>query len=251
MGRFISHRPSPALAVSIVALFAALTGGAVALPGTKSVDSGDIVNNSIKSKDIKNGTIQSKDVKKNSLGSKAINEKRLGEVPTAASAKLAAVAQSASFATAAAKANDANALDGKDSTAFRQYGGTIPHGKTVVGNWYAAPSKDIVGSFGFFDAPLPARAPVALTNTTSNMGAGTAIGADNDPACSGNVNSPTAPPGKLCWYLSFYTVGAVTAVAGYATGGNPFYGGDVRVTRGAVGAETSAYARGTWAYTAP
>ena len=39
-----SRRPTPAMAVAFVALLAALSGTAVALPGTNSVDSGDIKN---------------------------------------------------------------------------------------------------------------------------------------------------------------------------------------------------------------
>ena len=37
-----SHMPSPAMAVAFGALLAALSGTAVALPGTGTVDSGDI-----------------------------------------------------------------------------------------------------------------------------------------------------------------------------------------------------------------
>jgi hypothetical protein len=45
----------PALVVSIVALFAALTGAAAALPGTQTVNSGDIKNENVKSIDLKDG----------------------------------------------------------------------------------------------------------------------------------------------------------------------------------------------------
>ena len=44
---------APALVVSLVALFAALSGAAMALPGTETVNSGDIKNESIKSVDLK------------------------------------------------------------------------------------------------------------------------------------------------------------------------------------------------------
>ena len=46
---------APALVVAIVALFAALSGAAVALPGQSTVTSGDIVNETIKSVDLKDG----------------------------------------------------------------------------------------------------------------------------------------------------------------------------------------------------
>ncbi len=93
MRRLISRRPSPAMAVAFVALLAALTGTAVALPGTNTVNSGDIVNNTIRSKDVKNNNLRGKDVKNGSLGGRDvkndsltgadINEGTLGTVPNA------------------------------------------------------------------------------------------------------------------------------------------------------------------------
>jgi hypothetical protein len=54
---------APALAVSLVALFAALSGAAAALPGTETVNSGDIKNESVKSIDLKdNQAVASSDV---------------------------------------------------------------------------------------------------------------------------------------------------------------------------------------------
>ena len=52
MRDFLARRPSPAMAVAFVALLAALSGTAIALPGTNSVDSGDIKNSTVQSKDI-------------------------------------------------------------------------------------------------------------------------------------------------------------------------------------------------------
>jgi hypothetical protein len=62
MRRLLRYRPSPAVAIAFVALFVALSAGAFAnLPGIGSVNSGDILNNTIRSRDIRNGTIQTKD----------------------------------------------------------------------------------------------------------------------------------------------------------------------------------------------
>lgn len=47
------RRFSPALAISFVSLFVALSGAAMALPGQNTVTSGDIVNETIKSVDLK------------------------------------------------------------------------------------------------------------------------------------------------------------------------------------------------------
>ena len=48
-------RQAPALVISLVALFAALSGAALALPGTDTVNSGDIRDNKVKSVDLKDG----------------------------------------------------------------------------------------------------------------------------------------------------------------------------------------------------
>jgi hypothetical protein len=53
------QRFSPAMAVSIVALFAALTGAATALPGTDSVNSRDIIDQAVKAKDLNTASVQS------------------------------------------------------------------------------------------------------------------------------------------------------------------------------------------------
>src|ERR687892_1144201 len=92
MRQFLNRRrPSPAMAVAFVALLAALSGTAVALPGKNRVDSGDIKNNAVRSGDIRNGTVTTKDVKNNNLRSidirnntltgNDINEGSLGQVP--------------------------------------------------------------------------------------------------------------------------------------------------------------------------
>jgi hypothetical protein len=72
MRRLISRRPSPAMAVAFVALLAALTGTAVALPGTNTVNSGDIVNNTIRSKDVRNNNLRGKDVRNGSLSGRDV-----------------------------------------------------------------------------------------------------------------------------------------------------------------------------------
>jgi hypothetical protein len=114
MRRLTSMRPSGAMAVAFVALLAALSGTAIALPGTNSVDSGDIKNSAVKTKDIKNNdvrsgdvrnsTLKGADVKNNSLTGLDINESSLGKVPSAAQADSATNATNATNATTAAEA---------------------------------------------------------------------------------------------------------------------------------------------------
>jgi hypothetical protein len=84
------------MAVAFVALLAALSGTAIALPGTNTVDSGDIINGAVRSKDVKNNNLRGKDVRNGSLGTLDvkddsltgvdINESTLGTVPTATTA---------------------------------------------------------------------------------------------------------------------------------------------------------------------
>ena len=75
-----SHRPSPALIVAIIALIAALAGGAVALPGKNKVDKNDIKRNAVKGKQVKDNALTGADV----------DESTLGQVPSAARAGTAA-----------------------------------------------------------------------------------------------------------------------------------------------------------------
>ena len=59
---------APALVISLVALFAALSGAALALPGTQTVNSGDIKDEAVKSIDLKdNAAVTSDDVVDESL----------------------------------------------------------------------------------------------------------------------------------------------------------------------------------------
>ena len=55
---------------------------------------------------------------------------------------------------------------------------------------------------------LPARSSVPLLSENVNFGAvsgnvnfGAVSGSDFDSACTGNINAPTAPPGKVCMYI--------------------------------------------------
>ena len=119
MGQFLAgRRPTPALAVAFVALLAALSGTAVALPGENTVDSADIKNNAVGSEDIKHGTltsadlrnngVHSRDVRDNTLRGADINESRLGTVPNANSANTATRANTANSANTASSANTAD-----------------------------------------------------------------------------------------------------------------------------------------------
>jgi hypothetical protein len=94
-GRNNRWRQAPALVISLVALFAALSGAALALPGTQTVNSGDVKNESLKSIDLKDNkavassdvideSLASTDVQDNSLTGADVDESTFGQVPNAA-----------------------------------------------------------------------------------------------------------------------------------------------------------------------
>ncbi len=90
--------------VSVLALFIALGLGTAWAAG--------LANNSVKSKHIKDGQVKSADVRNNGLTGNDIKEASLGEVP---------------LAGAAASADDADKLDGQDSSAFALNGSEAWH----------------------------------------------------------------------------------------------------------------------------
>ena len=60
-------RPSPSLAISVVALFVAIGGVAGALPGKNSVDSGDLKKNAVHASDVKNAAVTTKKLKNKAI----------------------------------------------------------------------------------------------------------------------------------------------------------------------------------------
>jgi hypothetical protein len=92
MSRFASLRPTPAMAVALIALFVSLGGVSYGV-ATGSIDSREIKNNTVRSRDlrnhevrgrdIRNSTVRGPDVALNTLGGLDIDESKLGRVPSA------------------------------------------------------------------------------------------------------------------------------------------------------------------------
>jgi hypothetical protein len=112
MRQFLARRrPSPALAVAFIALLAALSGTAVALPGRNTVDSGDLKRNSVRSSDIRAGAVKTSElganavtsakVRNNTVTGNDVDESTFGKVPSATSADTAANATNANRAATA------------------------------------------------------------------------------------------------------------------------------------------------------
>jgi hypothetical protein len=114
---FLSRRPSPALVISLIALFVSLSGVSYGVATgfidsrelknnqVRSVDlrnndvrTRDLRNNEVRGRDIRNSTVQGGDVALNTLTGDDINESRLGKVPSAAAADSATSATSATTA---------------------------------------------------------------------------------------------------------------------------------------------------------
>ncbi|HMJ01299.1 MAG TPA: hypothetical protein VK506_00060 [Conexibacter sp.] len=92
--------PSPALIISCIALFAALSGTSYAL-ATGSITTREIQNGTIRNEDFKDGTLRGQEFKRDSLGGGAIKEQALDgtRIPEVASAARARTADSAAQAT--------------------------------------------------------------------------------------------------------------------------------------------------------
>jgi hypothetical protein len=65
-------RPSAALIVAVIALFAALAGGAVALPGAGNVDRNDLKRGAVTKKSLKRGAVTKRALKRGAVTEKAL-----------------------------------------------------------------------------------------------------------------------------------------------------------------------------------
>jgi hypothetical protein len=107
LGKLQGVRPSPALVISLVALFVSLGGAgyaAITVTGknvkNSSLTGKDVKNSSLTGSDVKNSSLTGSDVRDNRLGGSDILESSLGKVPSAGNAD------------SAGSANNANALNG-------------------------------------------------------------------------------------------------------------------------------------------
>lgn len=130
---------------------------------------------------------------------------------------------------------------------------TIPSGQTLAGplNFDGHQAGD--GSSDEFFIPFGAVAPAPLANTKVNfapVGDGGGAFGDQDAACTGSADAPTAPVGKVCIYVAFAGGVDRDSTAGWA----PFHLADRGFNIGIVPAGNPGddmYLFGSWAYTAP
>lgn len=218
MRRIFELRPSGSMAIAVVALIAALTGGVVALPGTNTVDSGDIKNRTIAVKDI-------------SLAARTALKGQKGDT------------------------GNAGAPGAPGTSIFTS---SIPSGTTIAGAWggrYIAPQLAFNNSY-LISTSFPVQAPLGLSDAEVNA-APSVFAGDPDATCTGSFDNPSAPAGNVCIYISRANNASVTGfrltnpgVAGSSPG--DAFGFIVRILdTGTVGNTATTNAEGTWAYTAP
>jgi hypothetical protein len=112
MNWFRTHRPSPALVISLVALFVALggTGYAAVHLGKNTVGTRQLKKNAVTSSKVKNGSLTGADIKAGSLSGSSLNLAALGTVPTATNATNAVNATNATNAGTASVSNSIGAV---------------------------------------------------------------------------------------------------------------------------------------------
>jgi hypothetical protein len=190
------RRPSPSMAVSVMALVVASTGTSYA---AGLIGSDDVRNNSIKSVDVKDNNLKGRDVKNGSIGSMDVRDESLkardfapGQLPAGAQgpagvgrwalvdAAGAIVAQSGGFSVTAAYPTLAPM--GADVTGLR-----------ANGNVYINAGEDLTDN--------GVLAVVALQNTVDQNGDtvtnGRAPGADANPEFSGEISAAMCQPGVV------------------------------------------------------
>ena len=134
----------------------------------------------------------------------------------------------------------------------------IPSGATITGAFNEGEDEGGSGSvfLRFSQSFYGLRAPKALTNGDINfddtgISADAAYNPEESAGCTGGIGIPTAPPGKVCIYLSYENVtndSALGVPLGYPTG---FTQADDKGFVVIAAGPAPAILGGSWAYTAP
>jgi hypothetical protein len=242
---FLSRRPSPALVISLIALFVSLSGVSYGV-ATGFIDSRELKNNQVRSVDlrnndvrtrdlrnnevrgidIRNSTVRGADVGLNSLTGDDVNESRLGKVPSAAAAD---------SATTATTASNANAVGGMT---VKKFFAKVPVG-TPTAEIFRGEGFVLLGGCSAMNALLVLNgiAGAPETNVTfEGAGEGAAavfdFDSDLDPADNFSLIGPNER-GTGTAVVS--TTGGVVSTIAYAAQDSPaFQGENVCALRGTV-----------------
>jgi hypothetical protein len=249
-------RVSPAMGVALVALVFAVSGSPLAHGAatriSRIISGRSIQPASLPGNRLTKASVAGDRIRLNTLTGKQIKESTLTTVPSAASAERAQSAATSTNAQRATNADNALALGGTAAAGFQTYAArAIPSGLTVTGAFGI--SSGVTGLSPAMNdirevVQLPGLATADLSDETVNF-ANTPAAVDTDFACTGSAAAPTAPPGRVCLYLT-QTQGPMTTVDGEAI---PLLLGSRAgfVVHANDSQESAAGVFGTWAYTAP
>ena len=180
------RRPSPSMAVSIMALLVASTGTSYA---TGLIGSDDIRNNSIQSKDVKDGSLKGRDIKGDSIGSNKIRNGSLKERDFQDGVLKAGPAGPAGVGRWALV--DATGAIIAQSGGFSVTAGYVTTPAAANGNVYIDAGENLANN-GVI-------ATIALQNTADLDGDmvmnGRAAGPDANPEFSGEISAAVCTPG--------------------------------------------------------
>jgi len=264
----IRKKLSYANVMASVAVFAALGGGAFAATQKAAKDtvvSSSIKNGKVKSSDLKDGGVGIGDLAADSVGAAALRDGEVGSAELAnggvsgedvaddglTGADLAGDSVTGGDVDEGTLGTvpDASQLGGVTPEQYLSYGSVMPSGITIRGVWGGREYGS--GNPMIQDYSFPFAAAQQLNDNQVNFAAGGNsgnIGNDDDPTCTGNVASPTAPAGKVCLYVSADDLlaspdsaegrGASSARRGFSVRGPSLAAGDVE-------------AHGSWAFTTP
>ena len=198
----------------VVAIAAALAASTATATATTMITGAQIKNGSVSGKDIRDGSLAKRDLS-------AAVRKRLRRAGPASGPQGAAGGQGAQgprgrpgapgpvgergpvgpAGTQGAK-GEPGARGDKGEAGASVFAATIPSGTTVRGAWGYRVANQITNTHELVES-FPVPAPTALTSTDVNFGSAPGTFAqDLDPACTGSLEQPTAPAGKVCIYLS-------------------------------------------------
>ncbi len=126
----------------------------------------------------------------------------------------------------------------------------IPSGQTVTGSVIWDESVIADNADARISVPFPGKAnpPIASSANVNFAPDIRAETTDDDASCTGTLSDPTAPPGKVCLYLS--NTGGADGLSGepnFIDGSDGFYVN--ALSNGAPGVDMFVYL--AWAYTAP
>ena len=152
MRRLRLRRPSPALVISLIALFVALGGTSYAAIkiGARNLKTG-----SVGTRAVKNATLSGRDIKRAGLSGREINEGRLGSVPLAEGVSHWAVI----------RAGDGAATRSRGATSATHF---------APGRYQVIFNRDVrgcayFGSLGSTDATIPPTGQIAVSQLPSNV----------------------------------------------------------------------------------